>query len=212
MIISCWTSQFLRLFLPIAGLTIWKGLNHFLKRTISKKKTQSLSHYFISLFYLTAEKGLTYQVIFQIYLTCAHLIGTHGLISTAWVSTCTLPLTVLGHRDTWPPVLLTRKIRIWPMTWYPPVEITCNCTRPPVERPDHRRRLILAPKPSSALLYNTPTPLSTLCTKLYTTSTQSLLYCVLPILDLAHTTQDALLYSSFTCTAASLLYAGRGWA
>ena len=42
--------------------------------------------------------------------------------------------------------------------------ITCNCTRPPVEQPDHRCRLILAPKPSSALLYNTP--LSTLvCTK-----------------------------------------------
>ena len=30
-----------------------------------------------------------------------------------------------------------------------------------MEQPDHRRRLILAPKPSSALLYNTHPPLAT---------------------------------------------------
>ena len=51
------------------------------------------------------------------------------------------------------------------MTWYRDPGITCNCTRPPVEQPDHRRRLILAPKPSSAL-YNTR-PSTLLRTTLY---------------------------------------------
>ena len=121
------------------------------------------------------------------------------------------PITVISQVCTRPPVL-TWKIRIWPMTWYLATSwgarITCNCTRPPVEQPDHWRRLILAPKPSSALWYNTPsqppslhytgTKLSNLtqyitATRLNTRSSTQLL----PILDPGHTTQDVLLYFSF---------------
>ena len=88
------------------------------------------------------------------------------------------------------------------MTWYRDPGITCNCTRPPVEQPDHRRRLILAPKPSSAL-YNTRLYTATCYAQqpppVYITATpqyESFALVLLRILSLAHTTQDALLYSS----------------
>ena len=62
------------------------------------------------------------------------------------------------------------------MTWYRDPGITCNCTRPPVEQPDHRRRLILAPKPSSAL-YNTRLYTATCYAPLYTTTSTRIHHC-----------------------------------
>ena len=130
-------------------------------------------------------------------LTCTHpkdKIMANDLISNSWEFGIT-------WNCTWPPVLnfphsppkdknMTDDLisTIWG------VQITCNCTRPPVEQPDHRRRLILAPKPSSALLYNTHPPLHlyvsrTKPSKLYSTNlpqlntsllrlnTRSSLYC-----------------------------------
>ena len=100
---------------------------------------------------------------------------TDDLISNSWGFGIT-------WNCTWPPVLnfpysppkdknMTDDLisTIWG------AQITCNCTRPPVEQPDHRRRLILAPKPSSALLYNTHPPLHlyvshTKPSKLYSTN------------------------------------------